>query len=131
MDKLLKDRENSLKGQDGWDRKKLTEELEALKVKDATREKEAKESKLQAVADKYGVDIEKAKEVSNDPELLERAFSLAGREPAKISSKPDSGKGGGGGGALTIEQVKRMTNKELRENAAEIGKMPLALGAKE
>ncbi len=130
VDKKLKDKVNELKGQDGWDRKKLTEEVQELKAKNEANEKAAKEARLKAVADKYGVDIEKAKEVSDDPELLEKAFSLAGKEPTTSNFKPDSGKGVGGSGTLTVEQVKRMTPEERTARRDDIAKLPLTLGSK-
>ena len=129
VNKQLKDKENELKGQQGWDNKKLQEEVKELKVKNEANEKAAREAKLQAVADKYGVDIEKAKEVSDNPELLEKAFQLAGTQPAKSGFRPDSGKSVGGQGELTIEQVQRMTPQERVARRSEIAKMPLTLGS--
>ena len=130
VDKLLKDKENELKGQQGWDNKKLQEEIKELKAKNEATEKATKEAKLQAVADKFGVDLEKAKEVSENPEQLEKMFELAGKKPAEISFRPDKGGGSGGSGELTIEQVQKMSPQERAARRSEIAKMPLTLGSK-
>lgn len=96
VDQLLKDKENAIKGAEGWEIKKLQKELDELKKSKEEAESKARETEFNKIAETYGVDPDKVREEGiYDPEVLEKAFKIAGKTP-KATMRLDSGRNIGG-----------------------------------
>ena len=95
-DKLIQDKENALKGAEGWEVKKLQKEVDALTKEASETKAETKKNELARIGKEYGIDLKKAEEEGlDDPVLLEKALKLAGKTPVSVT-RLDSGRSSSG-----------------------------------